>query len=1049
MASEKHMSVPVLEERIQRSPGSLAFSRLADAFRKRGDISEAINVCKQGLARHPNYVTGHIILGRCFLEQENQKEAIEEFTKACLIDRRNPLALKMMADVYSRQGMEEKAGDLYAYLLDMDPENASLVKLGKQFRGGGKVSVFEILGVSLGSADSLMSKTAELAPRARKPEPKPGISEDVLDMAIPQMGAPTVEMSRSDLRIGLDTPTVEFPRAALPVGPETEAYARDEAQDLGTAAMPVEELGTVTGDDVSSRLGAIFGEEAKPEAARAEREPLGDARAEADETLEVVRQDSDDISNAVKAAETVELSGALEIKETGDMPEASDITSRIEELFGEEPKSAAGVAGVQDMPIPEAMQPVTEELRMEVPPRPEPDADLETGAMSGDDVRARIEEMFGDSSSTPAAKTKAAPSPEPEVLEPSFEAIEPEPQPVAEVQATPEADLELDADLFDAREALTDELPEESGVSSADASVVDDDTPDAVVADEAGDNETGVLERADATVSEDIFAPEPVSPDLVDDLSARDLADGTAREELPDLQPETAPSDAPTSLDEVDDDVANAETVIMDRRSLGAMPPRADTPRVAESRVSNDDIGVVSGADVSSRLDELFGEDEGAGQLSASMPEVAARPAMPTIEEGPLDMTAVDDLPVLESAADAASRNDETAEHSAILDETAAIESDWASVDSVMGEEQTAQAIPSGDDVARRLEHVFDEDGPERGRDDVLGDGLSGTVTEDTGLTDVDDTVRAAVKSAETVIYQRAKKRDKPDETLDATKTAETVIYSRKKPEEPKLDPLVDEIVDSEETRTVPATSVEGVDVARRLTEMFGDDDAIASSSKLDAIPDEEGDETVGGGFYNISGEDAERGKEGAELLEEMDPGRLDEPPHDVAEVPSLASGRVKVVTDMADETLEMPPAQLEADAENGLSDSESYSIPDHVLTPTLADIYYQQGQPQLAIQIYERILQRDGGNERIRQRIEQIRSGAVSTAAPRTPELPMQDEADEAEETIAMAPPTPTPSTPPAARKTAPRAEKPRAAKPLHGVKIKKKYKERLKKGK
>jgi tetratricopeptide (TPR) repeat protein len=51
------------------------------------------------------------------------------------------------------------------------------------------------------------------------------------------------------------------------------------------------------------------------------------------------------------------------------------------------------------------------------------------------------------------------------------------------------------------------------------------------------------------------------------------------------------------------------------------------------------------------------------------------------------------------------------------------------------------------------------------------------------------------------------------------------------------------------------------------------------------------------------------------------------------------------------------------------------YNIPDHVLTPTLADIYFQQGQYQLALQIYSRLLEKDPDNDRLQNRIIEIKT--------------------------------------------------------------------------
>ncbi|NLW31529.1 MAG: hypothetical protein GXY77_08755, partial [Fibrobacter sp.] len=52
-----------------------------------------------------------------------------------------------------------------------------------------------------------------------------------------------------------------------------------------------------------------------------------------------------------------------------------------------------------------------------------------------------------------------------------------------------------------------------------------------------------------------------------------------------------------------------------------------------------------------------------------------------------------------------------------------------------------------------------------------------------------------------------------------------------------------------------------------------------------------------------------------------------------------------------------------------------SFSIPDHVLTPTLADIYFHQGQSELAIQLYQRLIERDPDNEKLKKRLEHIKN--------------------------------------------------------------------------
>jgi predicted Zn-dependent protease len=104
------------------------------------------------------------------------------------------------------------------------------------------------------------------------------------------------------------------------------------------------------------------------------------------------------------------------------------------------------------------------------------------------------------------------------------------------------------------------------------------------------------------------------------------------------------------------------------------------------------------------------------------------------------------------------------------------------------------------------------------------------------------------------------------------------------------------------------------------------------------------------------------------------------------------------------------------------------------VLTPTLADIYFQQGQPQLALQIYRRLLSADPDNERMAQRIAEIERGIAT---------------QEVEETVAMEHARKITGAPegPAAPLLEKKPKKSGKSRPLAGVRIKRKFKAKRKK--
>ena len=275
-----------------------------------------------------------------------------------------------------------------------------------------------------------------------------------------------------------------------------------------------------------------------------------------------------------------------------------------------------------------------------------------------------------------------------------------------------------------------------------------------------------------------------------------------------------------------------------------------------------------------------------------------------------------------------------------------------------------------------------------------------------------------------------------------------------------------------------------GNDVVGRLDELFSN--TLMNSGDPESIPDGDKDDgEVNQGFYTMSGENAQTAASDNILLSELDKSEYTEPEktmsditHDAADQTvlmeqdggdiTLAVAEDETILSDSHESMPQRPgtagpgrgdapaeysddvlvneatqihlstaderAQAGAETDTAVNAGTQYSIPDHVLTPTLADIYYQQGQPKLALQIYSRLLESDPDNERIAQRIREIERFIATEETEETAvdnrgksAVPAQSE---------------TLEEPPIGRK------KPDAgAKPLAGVRIKKAYKNRIRK--
>ena len=112
-----------LEKRWAENPKGRNFAPLADAYRKAGELDRAIELCTAGLELHPDYVSAHIVLGRCLMDQKNDPGASDVFRKVLVLDPENVLALKILADIAERGHRYAEAVDWLTRLLNADPMN--------------------------------------------------------------------------------------------------------------------------------------------------------------------------------------------------------------------------------------------------------------------------------------------------------------------------------------------------------------------------------------------------------------------------------------------------------------------------------------------------------------------------------------------------------------------------------------------------------------------------------------------------------------------------------------------------------------------------------------------------------------------------------------------------------------------------------------------------------------------------------------------------------------------------------------------------------------
>jgi tetratricopeptide (TPR) repeat protein len=123
MAESPADQIEILLRKHVENPEGRYFVPLANEYRKFGLIEEAEHFLREGLKRHPNYLSAHIVLGRCLADRGARAEAAAEFRHVLSIDPHNLIALRTLGELAQASGDLREAERWYRELLSVDPMN--------------------------------------------------------------------------------------------------------------------------------------------------------------------------------------------------------------------------------------------------------------------------------------------------------------------------------------------------------------------------------------------------------------------------------------------------------------------------------------------------------------------------------------------------------------------------------------------------------------------------------------------------------------------------------------------------------------------------------------------------------------------------------------------------------------------------------------------------------------------------------------------------------------------------------------------------------------
>lgn len=142
----------------ERNPGSRVFAPLAEAYRRMGLLSEALELASRGVRLHPDFAAGRIAFARILIEKKAYPDALEQLTLASELSPDNILAFLLLGDTYLDLRRPKEALKAFKMVLFLNPLHERAQKM---------VRKWEFL-----SADEFDDESFEWKPNENHPAPE-------------------------------------------------------------------------------------------------------------------------------------------------------------------------------------------------------------------------------------------------------------------------------------------------------------------------------------------------------------------------------------------------------------------------------------------------------------------------------------------------------------------------------------------------------------------------------------------------------------------------------------------------------------------------------------------------------------------------------------------------------------------------------------------------------------------------------------------------------------------------------------------------------------
>jgi len=253
---------------LEADPGSQIFAALAEAYRKMGDLKSALDVCTDGIGRHPDYGSAHLVLAKIARDQKRFDEAEKAARRGIELEGTTRSAELLLSDIHIQTGKFAAAEQILVRLATADPSNQPVQKLlnlaqraskalAVEARGTGSLSARAAIAGSLEEAVTPFARDASTG--ANRDGAKTGAGSDTVDLADLVDAA---EQTSGNSWAALFETLGRYPRLLGKFAVsydgmllETDIQIRSEAETV--AAMTADMYRTVGDDWPKSTLGAL------------------------------------------------------------------------------------------------------------------------------------------------------------------------------------------------------------------------------------------------------------------------------------------------------------------------------------------------------------------------------------------------------------------------------------------------------------------------------------------------------------------------------------------------------------------------------------------------------------------------------------------------------------------------------------------------------------------------------------------------------------------------------------------------------------------------